>query len=179
MHFGRVNRVIRMAVGGVSVIACTIAAAAWVRAEPVAVVDGQPVGVSADQLVVDLNKGTAVMTGNVRVQRGELVIRCDRVDARYDGAPNVTWAHATGHVIADWKGISARANEAELILSRRVLELRGGVKLSRAGAWIEAREAQVDFVTGRLTLEKVSGSIPVPSAIPSSSVQARGADAMP
>jgi lipopolysaccharide export system protein LptA len=168
MHLRLVSRV-----GKISLfLGCLIAfagAAAFVRAEPIAIVDGQPVNVSADKLVVDLNNGTAVMTGHVRVQRGDLVLRCNRVDARYDGAPNVTWAKATGDVVADWKGIHAKASEAELLLSRKALELRGGVKLARAGAWIEASEARVDFATGRLTLEKVSGSIPVPSAIPASS----------
>lgn len=151
---------------GVVVATAIAGAAAFVRAEPIAMVDGQPVNVSADQLVVDLNKGTAVMTGHVRVVRGDLVMRCNRVDARYDEAPNVTWAKATGDVTADWKGMHAKANEAELFLARKALELRGGVKLARAGAWIEASEARIDFATGRLTLEKVSGSIPVPSSLP-------------
>jgi lipopolysaccharide transport protein LptA len=163
---GRKARV-AAALGVVSALAIT---GAWVRAEPLAVVDGEPVGVSADQLVVDLNKGTAVMTGNVRVQRGELLVRCDRVEARYDEAPHVTWAHASGNVVASWKGVQARAKEAELHLKRRVLELRGGVKMTRGGAWIEASGAAVDFGTGKVTLEKVSGSIPVPSAAVPSSV---------
>jgi lipopolysaccharide export system protein LptA len=169
VHVIPVNRTARMA-AALSVLAVST----FSRAEPIAVLDGQPVGVSADQLVIDLNKATAVMKGNVRVQRGELVLRCDRVEARYDEAPNVTWAKATGNVVAEWKGVHARAPEAELHWKRRVLELRGGVKLARGGAWVEASEAQVDFATGKVTLEKVSGSIPVPSALP-----ARASDAAP
>ena len=161
------NRPMRIGLALGTVVAVAIAGAgAWVKAEPLAIVDGQPVGVSADQLVVDLNKGTAVMTGNVRVERGELVVRCDRLDARYDAAPHVTWAHASGHVVASWKGMQAKATEAELHMKRRVLELRGGVKLTRAGAWLEAASAQVDFGTGKVTLDKVSGSIPLPSSMP-------------
>lgn len=153
------------------------AASAWiprVQADPVAVVDGEAVQVSADRLTIDVHKGTAVLEGNVRLQRGELVVRCARVDARYDGAPHVTWARATGDVRAQWKGMEAKAKEAELWVGRKVMELKGGVKLARGGAWMDAREAQVDFGTGRVSLDQVSGSIPVPSAGPP-----RGADAMP
>jgi lipopolysaccharide export system protein LptA len=179
-HGGSVSGAARVGAWLGAVIAMAIAAgAALVRAEPVAVVDGQPVAVVADQLVVDLHKGTAVMTGNVRVQRGELELRCDRVDARYNDAPNITWAKATGNVSADWKGTHAKAKEAELFLTRRLLVLRGGVKLARGGAWIEAREAQVDFGSGKLTLEQVAGSILVPSALPAVSSQPRGADSQP
>lgn len=146
--------------------AVLVAPASTVRAQPIAVFDGQPVSVSADRLLVDVHKGTAVLTGAVQLRRGELVVQCARVEARYDEAPNITWARATGQVTAQLNDVHARAQEAEIVLAKRVLELRGGVKLWRRGAWIEAQEAQVDLVSGRLTLEQVKGSIPVSSAFP-------------
>lgn len=151
-----------------------MAAIPLVHADPLAVVDGEAVQVSADRLTIDVHKGTAVLEGNVRLQRGDLVVRCARVDARYDGAPNITWARATGDVRAQWKGMEAKSKEAELWVGRKVLELKGGVKLARGGAWMEARGAQVEFATGRVSLDQVSGSIPVPSA-----GMPRAADAMP
>lgn len=174
------TRTVRIGVGlGVATLAALGAVAALVRAEPIAMVDGQPVGVTADHLVIDLNKASALMKGNVRVQRGDLVLRCDQVDARYDEAPNVTWAKATGNVVAEWKGVHARAPEAELHWRRRVLQLRGGVKIARGGAWVQATEATIDFGSGKVTLEKVSGSIPVPSSLPAGGPSARTSDASP
>ncbi len=146
-----------------------------VRANPLAVVDGEAVSVSADRLTIDVHKGTAQLEGNVRLQRGELVVKCARVEARYDGAPRVTWARATGDVRAQWRGVEARSKEAELWVGRKVLELKGGVKLVRGGAWMEAREAQIDLGSGRVGLDQVSGSIPVPSA----SAPPRGSGAVP
>ncbi len=146
------------------VVAALLGAARLAGAQPIAVVEGQPIQVSAERLAVDVRKGTAVLSGKVRLRRGELLIQCERVDARYDEAPNVTWAHATGEVVAEMRDLKARAQEAELFASKRTLVLRGGVRLWRASAWIEAREAQVDLATGRLTLEQVTGSIPVGSA---------------
>jgi lipopolysaccharide transport protein LptA len=134
------------------------------RAEPIAVVDGQPITVTAEHLAVDLHTGTAVLSGKVQLKRGQLAIQCDRVDARYDDAPNVTWARGSGEVTAELGDLRARASEAELLVRSRTLVLRGGVKLRRGGAWMEAREAQIDFGSGKITLEQVSGSIPVGSA---------------
>jgi lipopolysaccharide export system protein LptA len=143
------------------------------RAEPIAVVDGQPIMVTAEHLAVDVHAGTALLSGKVQLQRGQLTIRCDRVEARYDDAPNVTWARATGDVTAELGELHARAHEAELLVRSRTLVLRSGVKIRRGGAWMEAREAQIDFGTGRITLEQVTGSIPVGSATGRGATDAR------
>jgi lipopolysaccharide transport protein LptA len=156
------------AVGGLCGAAAVLLAGAS-RAGPLAVVDGVPVSVSADQLVIDLNRGSAVLSGNVRLRRGELSVSCARLDARYDEAPNVTWARATGEVRADYRDLHAQARQAELVAGKRVLELRGEVRVWRGGAWIEASEARIELGSGRVTLEQVRGSFPIPSAAPAAS----------
>lgn len=138
-----------------------------VQAEPVASFDGQAVSVRAEQLDIDVQKGTATLTGNVVLERGDLTVSCARVEARYDSAPNITWAIATGGVRAQARGIEAQAQEAELLLGQRRLVLRGGVRVARGGAWMTAREAAIDLETRRVRLEQVQGAIPVPSAAPS------------
>jgi len=144
-----------------------------VQAGPVASFDGQAVAVRADQLDVDLQRGTATLSGNVVLERGDLTISCARVDAKYANAPNVTWALASGGVRAQVRDVVAHAQEAELLLGKRRLELRGGVRVARGGAWMTAREAAIDLETKRLRLEQVEGALPIPHAASSSSA-ARG-----
>jgi len=149
----------------------SLIAAAWVavpsvRAEPVATVDGDPVSVEADRMDIDLKAGRTVLHGQVRIRRGDLSVQCDRVEAEYDDAPAIRWAKATGNVRASYRGLEAKAAEAELVLDRRVLTLRHGVRLRRGGAWMQAKEAAVDLKTNRVTLQKVRGRIPIPSALP-------------
>ena len=140
-----------------------------VGAAPFAVVDGMPVDVNAERLEVDLRKGTAILTGDVRIRRGELEIKCERVEARYDEAPHVTWAKATGGVTAQMGALRARAGEAELELRRKTITLRGEVLIERGGASMSAKEAQIDLDTQRVILREVKGRIPIPSALPASS----------
>lgn len=135
-------------------------------AEPLATVDGEPVHVQAERLDIDLKAGRAVLSGDVRLQRGALEVVCGRLEARYDEAPAVRWARATGGVRATMRELSARASEAELALDRKELTLRGDVRVSRGGAWMRASEAVVDLKTNRVTLQQVRGAIPVPSALP-------------
>jgi len=137
-----------------------------VRAQPVAVYDGETVAVRADQLDVDLQKGVVVLTGNVAIERGDLLVTCARVEAKYDQVPNVTWALATGNVRAQVRGVVAQAQQAELLMGQRRLELRGGVRVSRAGAWMTAREAAIDLETRRVRLEQVQGAMSIPSVLP-------------
>lgn len=135
-----------------------------VHAEPIASFDGREISVRAEQLDIDLQRGTATLSGNVVLERGDLVVSCPRVEAKYDTAPNITWAMATGGVRAQMRGIVAQAEQAELVLGQRKLELRGGVRVSRAGAWMSAREASIDLETRRVRLEQVQGTIPVTPA---------------
>lgn len=134
-----------------------------VRAEPLAVVGGEPVGIKAERMELDLHKGVVVLTGDVRVERGDWVVTCDRVEARYDKAPNVTWALASGSVHARGKGYEATVVEAELLVQDRVIKLRGGLRMSRAGAWMEAREATIDLTTNKVSLGQVRGAVPISS----------------
>ena len=60
------------------------------------------------------------------------------------------------------RGVHAEAPEVELDLMRQVLELRGGVRLTRGQGWLQAERASIDIATAKVTLAQVKGSIPVP-----------------
>ena len=134
--------------------------------EPLLGGGGGVVNVQADELDVDVLKGEAVLTGKVTLARGDLTVSCPRVDLRFDNAPHVTWARGSGGVVADVRGVHAEAPTVEVDLIKQILDLRGGVKLTRGQGWLTADTAKIEIATGRVTLTQVKGSIPVPPQKP-------------
>src|SRR5437899_403714 len=131
------------------------------RADPLAGIGGDALDLTADKLEVDLPAGTAILTGHVTLVRGALRVDCPRIDVRYDEAPHVTWAKGSGGVSADIRGVHAEAPEVELDLTKHVLELRGGVRLTRGQGWLNADKATIEISTAKVTLKDVKGSLPV------------------
>lgn len=130
------------------------------RALPL-VVEGEALDVAADKLEVDVEKGTATLTGNVSAKFGSLDVKCPVVEIRYDQSPRVSWAKGSGGVTARLKGIDATAQTVEFDAAARTVALHGGVRLSRGKGWLTAEHAAVDLATGKVTLQEVKGSIPV------------------
>ncbi|HEY8073466.1 MAG TPA: LptA/OstA family protein [Labilithrix sp.] len=120
------------------------------------------VGVQADALDVNVGSGTATLTGNVVLQKGDLSVRCPKFELKFDSSPHLNWAKGSGGVVADVRGVHGEAPEVELDLKKQILELRGGVKLSRGQGWIQAEKATIELATARVTATQVKGSIPVP-----------------
>ena len=131
------------------------------QAQPLAVVEGESLDISADRLEVDVAAGTAALEGNVRAVMGELEVLSPKVEIRYDEAPRVKWAKGSGGVRAKLKGIEATAQSVELDVSKRRVTLRGAVRLSRGKGWVKAAKAHIDLATRKVTLHEVKGSIPV------------------
>ena len=130
-------------------------------ADPLSGANGEAIDLSAEKLEVDVPAGTAVLTGHVTLVRGALKVDCPRIDVRYDEAPRVTWAKGSGGVTADIRGVHAEAPEVELDLARHILELRGGVRLTRGQGWLNADKATIEISTAKVTLKDVKGSLPV------------------
>ncbi len=131
-------------------------------ADPLLGVGGDSVNVQADSLDVEVSAGTAVLTGNVSLAKGDLHVSCPRIDLKFDTSPHVSWARGSGGVSADVRGVHAEAPEVELDLTKQVLDLRGGVRLTRGQGWLQAERASIDVASGRVSLAQVKGSIPVP-----------------
>lgn len=131
------------------------------QGDPLLVVAGETLDVTATKLDVDIEKGTAVLEGNVSARMGELEVLCPKVEVRYDEAPKVRWARGSGGVRAKVKGIEATASSVELNVARRTVKLSGGVRLSRGRGWVKAESASIDLATRKVTLNEVKGSIPV------------------
>jgi len=130
-------------------------------ADPLSGANGEAIDLSAEKLEVDVPAGTAVLTGHVTLVRGALKVDCPRIDVRYDEAPRVTWAKGSGGVTADIRGVHAEAPEVELDLARHILDLRGGVRLTRGQGWLNADKATIEISSAKVTLKDVKGSLPV------------------
>ena len=131
------------------------------QAGPLAVVAGETLDITAESLEVDMAKGAAVLEGKVHATLGDLKVDCERVEVRYDEAPNVRWARGSGGVSAQARGFSATAQTVEVDVARRSVRLDGSVKLSRGRGWVVAESATVDLASGKVVLNEVKGSIPV------------------
>lgn len=132
------------------------------EADPLLDVARGDVGLQADKLEIDIAAGTAVLTGKVVLSKGDLTVQCPHVELQFDGLPHVKSAKGKGGVVADVRGVHGEAPEVELDLGKQVLEMRGGVKLSRGQGWIQADKATIELATARVTATQVKGSIPVP-----------------
>jgi len=156
MGLTHLRTLVLAAIFGVASIPSTPAAA-----QPILSVGGEPLEVQADKLEVDVTEGVALLTGNVSLAKGGLKVNCPRIDLKFDQTPHVNWARGSGGVLADVKGVHAEAPEVELDLKKQLLELRGGVRLTRGQGWLQAEKATIDIATAKVTLTQVKGSIPV------------------
>jgi lipopolysaccharide transport protein LptA len=134
--------------------------------QPLLEVGGDAMGIQAEKLDVDVTAGEAVLTGKVTIAKGDLKVSCPRIDVKFNTTPNITWARGSGGVMADVRGVHAEAPEVELDLVKQLLELRGGVRLTRGQGWLQAERATIDIASAKVTLTQVKGSIPVPSRGP-------------
>ena len=123
---------------------------------------GDALSLQADQLDIDVSAGDAVLTGNVTLAKGDLKVACPRIELKFDTTPHVKWAKGSGGVSADVRGVHAEAPEVELDLAKQVLELRGGVRLTRGQGWLQADKATINIDSAKVTMSQVKGSVPVP-----------------
>ena len=142
------------------VLAALLAPASLASAEPILGADAG-VQLQADRLDIDILAGEATLTGKVTLTKGDLVVSCPKIDLRFDQTPHLTWAKGSGGVTADVRGVHAEAPSAEVDLTKQVLDLRGGVKLTRGQGWLTADTARIEIATAKVSLTQVKGSIPV------------------
>jgi lipopolysaccharide export system protein LptA len=142
-------------------LAVLLAPVSLARAEILGGVGQEPVKLQADQLDIDILAGEATLTGKVTLTKGDLVVNCPRIDLKFEHAPKLTWARGSGGVTADVRGVHAEAPSVELDLTKQVLELRGGVKLTRGQGWLTADSARIEIATAKVSLTQVKGAIPV------------------
>lgn len=138
--------------------------AAATAAPPTLSLDGETLDVRADRLDADLAAGTATLEGHVDLRGQTLHLTAPRLDLRLDGDSRPTWIKAHGPVVADLRGTHAEADEVEVDLERRTVELRRGVRLIKGSATIAADHASLSLVTQKVTLEGMHGVLGAPAS---------------
>jgi lipopolysaccharide export system protein LptA len=115
---------------------------------------GQPVEVSADSLQVSQTDGSAVFTGNVRIDQGEMRMEAGRVEVRYGGGDGgIESLHATEGVTLTAGSEAAEAQEALYTIASGAVVMTGDVLLTQGAATLSSDKLTIDLTTGTGTMD--------------------------
>lgn len=117
-----------------------------------------PVEMSADQLEIDQNDGSAVFTGNVVIGQGEMRLSAPRVRIEYvtaDGQPTgeISRMIATGGVTLVNGAEAAEASRADYTVTKGEILMTGDVLLTQGVNALSSDRMTVDLTTGRAVME--------------------------
>ena len=120
------------------------------------------------RLVVDTTTHTAQFEGDVIVRHGELVLKCDKLNADYNDQGHPTRLTAEGRVRLSRGELFATAESA---IYRRAnlgpkptgtIELSGSPKVWRGAHTMSGRSVTIDLAKGRVEVEAPRGVLRVP-----------------
>ncbi len=115
-----------------------------ISADPTAAVE-----VSADNLSVDQDTGTAVFSGNVLIGQGDLRLSAGEVEVIYSAATgDIARLKARGGVTFVTATEAAEAQSADYDLVAGTLLLQGDVLLTQGASALSADQMQVNLTTG-------------------------------
>ena len=109
-----------------------------------------PVEVSADNLSVDQDSGTAVFSGNVVIGQGDLRLSAGSVRVVYsDRTGDIAQLLATDGVTLVTGSEAAEAATADYNLTTGILTLSGSVLLTQGASALSAEQMTIDLNSGR------------------------------
>ena len=109
-----------------------------------------PVEVSADNLSVDQDSGTAVFSGNVVIGQGDLRLSAGSVRVVYsDSTGDIAQLLATDGVTLVTDSEAAEAATADYNLTTGILTLSGSVLLTQGASALSAEQITIDLNSGR------------------------------
>ena len=109
-----------------------------------------PVEVSADNLSVDQDSGTAVFSGNVVIGQGDLRLSAGSVRVVYsDSTGDIAQLLATDGVTLVTATEAAEAATADYNLTTGILTLSGSVLLTQGASALSAEQMTIDLNSGR------------------------------
>ena len=113
-----------------------------------------PVEITADNLTVDRESGSAVFSGNVVIGQGDMRIAAARVQVLYDDATgDITRLNASGGVTFVTGTEEAEAAQADYDLKGGTLTLTGDVLLTQGPSALAAERMVVNLTTGSAQME--------------------------
>ena len=109
-----------------------------------------PIEVSADNLSVDQDSGTAVFSGNVVIGQGDLRLSAGSVRVVYsDSTGDIDQLLATDGVTLVTDSEAAEAATADYNLTTGILTLSGSVLLTQGASALSAEQMTIDLNSGR------------------------------
>ena len=134
-------------------------AAAWAEGTRIAFGNvkqdtSQPVEVTADNLAVNQNDGTAVFTGNVLIGQGEMRLSAPKVQVYYNEDGNrIERMQASGGVTLVSGQDAAEAAQADYNIDTGMIHLQGDVLLVQKQSALTAEQMVVDTRAGTARME--------------------------
>ncbi|MEZ5714619.1 MAG: lipopolysaccharide transport periplasmic protein LptA [Paracoccaceae bacterium] len=114
----------------------------------------QPVEVTADNLAVNQNDGTAVFTGNVLIGQGQMRLSAPRVQVYYNDEGNrIQRMQATGGVTLVSGDDAAEAAQADYNIDTGMIHMQGNVLLVQKKSALTAETMVVDTKSGTARME--------------------------
>ncbi len=118
---------------------------------------GQPVEVTADNLNVNQNDGTAIFTGNVLIGQGEMRLSAPRVLVVYlEDNAGIESLNATGGVTIVSRPDAAEASQADYNVQTGLIEMEGDVLLVQG---VNALTGDKAFIDTRAGTARVTGRV--------------------
>lgn len=115
---------------------------------------GKPVEVSADNLAVDQENGTAVFTGNVVIGQGEMRLAAPRVLVVYaEQQSRIQRLEATGGVTLVSGPDAAEAARADYNIDSGVVVMSGDVLLTQGRSALTSEKMTVNLKTGSAQMQ--------------------------
>jgi lipopolysaccharide export system protein LptA len=111
----------------------------------------KPITYSAETQQADFEAETITLSGNVRIQQGDMLLRAATVTVRAPGG-RIVEALANGDVIVTSKDATARAPEGVYDVTARAIRLTGGVVLTQGENTLKGSALTVDLKAGTATL---------------------------
>ena len=143
------------------VIACLLALPMGVNAQGAQIAFGnvkqdttQPVEVTADNLAVNQNDGTAVFTGNVLIGQGEMRLSAPRVQVYYsESGKRIERMKASGGVTIVSGEDAAEAANADYSIDSGLIQLQGDVLLVQGQSALTAERMNIDTKSGTAQMQ--------------------------
>jgi len=120
-----------------------------INADPTA-----PVEITADNLSIDQNSGSAIFQGNVVLGQGDLRLSAGRVQVIYnDAAGDISSLAASGGVTLVTGSEAAEATSATYDLNAGTLVMSGDVLLTQGASAISSDTMRINLSTGAAQME--------------------------
>lgn len=133
-----------------------------------------PVDYAADRIELQDRQDRVVLSGNVDISQGNLRLQAARTTVAYtdSGALRIQRIDATGGVVVNRGGETARGDVAIYDFNRRIITMVGNVRLNRGGDTLRGNRMVIDLDSGVASVDgragasgdggRVSGSFSVP-----------------